>query len=95
MGYFPYLATIEYFRLKIEYLRNSIYFKKDGAKRHPQIFNLQSKIFNLVSEPQIVFLDMLISQQFFAGSLHGNFTIFKQVATLGDFECMKDVLFGQ
>ena len=37
---------IEYFRLNIEYLRNSFHFKKDGAKRHPQIFNLQSSIFN-------------------------------------------------
>jgi len=27
-------------------MRNSFHFKKDGAKRHPQIFNLQSSIFN-------------------------------------------------
>jgi hypothetical protein len=32
--------------LNIEYLRNSFHFKKDGAKRHPQIFNLQYSIFN-------------------------------------------------
>ena len=95
MGYSPYIATIEYFRLKIEYLRNSIHFKKDGAKRHPQIFNLQSTIFNLVLQSQIVFLDMFITQQVFAGPLYGNFAIFKQVAALTDFERVKYVLFGQ
>ena len=46
MEYSRCLVTIEYFRLNIEYLRNSFHFKKDGAKRHPQIFNLQSSIFN-------------------------------------------------
>jgi hypothetical protein len=35
-----------YESVNIEYLRNSFHFKKDGAKRHPQIFNLQSSIFN-------------------------------------------------
>ena len=43
--------------MKIEYLRlasgESIYkrpnYKNDGAKRHPQLFNLQSSIFNLSS----------------------------------------------
>jgi hypothetical protein len=30
----------------IEYLRFSFVFKKGGAKRHQQIFNLQSSIFN-------------------------------------------------
>jgi hypothetical protein len=30
--------------LNIEYLRYSFDFKKDGAKRHQQIFNLQSSI---------------------------------------------------
>jgi hypothetical protein len=44
--YFHCLVTIEYCRLNIEYLRNSFHFKKDGAKRHPQIFNLQYSIFN-------------------------------------------------
>jgi hypothetical protein len=44
--YFCYFVTIEYFRLNIEYLRYSFDFKKDGAKRHQQIFNLQSSIFN-------------------------------------------------
>jgi hypothetical protein len=38
---------------------------------------------------------MLIAQQVFAGPLHGNFAIFKQVAALTDFERVKDVLFGQ
>jgi len=33
-------------RLNIEYLRYSFDFKKGGAKRHPQIFNRQSSIFN-------------------------------------------------
>jgi hypothetical protein len=33
LGYFHCLVTIEYFRLNIEYLRNSIHFKKDGAIR--------------------------------------------------------------
>jgi hypothetical protein len=44
LGYFRYLQMIEYCRLKIEYLRNSVHFNKEGAKRHPQIFNLQSSI---------------------------------------------------
>jgi hypothetical protein len=44
--YFRYFVTIEYFRLTIEYLRYSFDFKKDGAKRHQQIFNFQSSIFN-------------------------------------------------
>jgi len=44
--YFRYFVTIEYFRLNIEYLRYSSDFKKGGAKRHQQIFNLQSSIFN-------------------------------------------------
>ena len=39
LGYFHYLVTIEY-------LRNSIHFKTDGVKRHPQIFDLRSSIFN-------------------------------------------------
>ena len=39
-----YFVTIEYCRLNIEYLRYSFDFKKDGAKRHQQIFNLQSSI---------------------------------------------------
>jgi len=46
LEYFHCLVKIEYFRLNIEYLRNSFHFKKDGAKRHPQIFNLQYSIFN-------------------------------------------------
>ena len=46
MGYFHYFVTIEYFRLNIEYLWYSFDYKKDGAQRHPQIFNLQSSIFN-------------------------------------------------
>jgi len=33
--------------LNIEYLRYSFDFKKDGAKRHQQIFNLQSSIVNI------------------------------------------------
>jgi len=40
--------TVSY-GLNIEYLSPpaaDFYFKKDGAKRHPQIFNLQSSIFN-------------------------------------------------
>ena len=45
-GFFHYFKTIEYFRLNIEYLRYSFDFKKDGAKRHQQIFNLQYSIFN-------------------------------------------------
>jgi hypothetical protein len=53
------------------------------------------KIFNVVLESQIVILDMLIVQQVFAGPLHGNFAIFKQVAALTYFERVKDVLFGQ
>ena len=32
LGYFHCLYMIEYFRLKIEYLRNSFHFKKAGAK---------------------------------------------------------------
>jgi ABC-type branched-subunit amino acid transport system ATPase component len=49
LGYFHYLVTIEYYRSNIEYLRYSIDFKKDGAKRHPlrlRRINLQSSIFN-------------------------------------------------
>jgi hypothetical protein len=38
---------------------------------------------------------MLISQQLFTGSLHGNFAIFEQVAALADFERVKYVLLGQ
>jgi hypothetical protein len=53
MGFFYYLAGIEYFRLNIEYLRfasGGSFLKKpikiDGAKRLPQIFNLQYSIVN-------------------------------------------------
>jgi hypothetical protein len=59
LGYFHDLATIEYFRLNIEYLRSAsgasiIYYKTERhaaqapalRERHPQIFNLQSSIFN-------------------------------------------------
>jgi len=46
LGYFHYLQMIEYCRLNIEELRVFFHFKKDGAKRPPQIFNLQSSIFN-------------------------------------------------
>jgi hypothetical protein len=45
--YFRYFVTIEYFRLNNEYLRYSFDFKKDGAKRHQPIFNLQSSIVNI------------------------------------------------
>ena len=52
-GYILHPQMIEYFRLKIENSRlasgGSIYKyrpKKDRAKRFPQIFNLQSSIFN-------------------------------------------------
>ena len=34
LEYFHYFVTIEYLRYSFE-------FKKDGAKRHPQIFNFQ------------------------------------------------------
>jgi hypothetical protein len=33
LEYFHCLVTIEYFRLNIEYLRNSFHFKKGGATR--------------------------------------------------------------
>jgi hypothetical protein len=39
LGYSRYFQTIEY-------LRYSFHFKKNGAKRHLQIFNLQSSILN-------------------------------------------------
>jgi hypothetical protein len=65
--YYRYLVTIEYFWLNIGYLSNSSrrepqdlstgandLFLKDGAKRHPQIFNLQSSIFNSPPYPDWV-----------------------------------------
>ncbi len=49
MGFFPYLQMIEYFRLNIEYLRNSFNYKKRPIKKLTErsdfhkysIFNIQ------------------------------------------------------
>jgi hypothetical protein len=49
----------------------------------------------LISETQIVSLDMFIAQQVFARPLQGNFAVFKQVAAPTDFERVEDVLLGQ
>ena len=42
-----------YHHVTIEYLGYSFDFKKDGAKRHPQIFNLHSSLFNSLFLPSM------------------------------------------